>query len=104
MGCTCSDQSRTLRVQGQELFDRAGLLGPARHMLRMDELIAQVHKDVRRAERAALLNQPLSGGVSVTEPVKLNETSGGWIYLTGLLGLDGGAGFVDPHLGGQGRG
>lgn len=38
------------------------------------------------------------------EPVKLNETSGGWFYLTGLLGLDGGAGLVDPHLGGQGRG
>jgi hypothetical protein len=34
----------------------------------------------------------------------LNETSGGWIYLTGLLGLDGGAGLVDPHLGWQGRG
>jgi len=39
-----------------------------------------------------------------SEPVKLNETSGGWIYLTGLLGLDGGAGLVDPHLGWQGRG
>jgi hypothetical protein len=38
------------------------------------------------------------------EPVKLNETSGGWIYPTGLLGLDGGAGLVDPYLGGQGRG
>src|SRR5271166_770027 len=40
----------------------------------------------------------------LTEPVKLNETSGGWIYPTGLLGLDGGAGLVDPHLGWQGRG
>ena len=39
-----------------------------------------------------------------SEPVKLNETSGGWIYPTGLLGLDGGAGLVDPHLGWQGRG
>ena len=38
------------------------------------------------------------------EPVKLNETSGGWFYLTGFLGLNGGAGLVDPHLGGQGRG
>lgn len=38
------------------------------------------------------------------EPVKLIETSGGWINLTGLLGLDGGAGFVDPYLGWQGRG
>jgi hypothetical protein len=45
-----------------------------------------------------------TGGVADTEPVKLNETSGGWIYLTGLLGLDGGAGLVDPHLGWQGRG
>jgi hypothetical protein len=42
------------------------------------------------------------GGLA--EPVKLIETSGGWIYLTGLLDLDGGAGLVDPHLGGQGRG
>ena len=41
---------------------------------------------------------------ALPEPVKLNETSGGWFYLTGLLGLDGGAGLVDPHLGGQGRG
>src|SRR5450432_4111046 len=38
------------------------------------------------------------------EPVKLNETSGGGFYLTGLLGLDGGAGLVDPYLGGQRRG
>ena len=38
------------------------------------------------------------------EPVKLNETSGGWFYLTGLLGLDGGARLVDPHFDGQGRG
>src|SRR6266702_7221068 len=42
--------------------------------------------------------------MGAAEPVKLNETSGGWFYLTGLLGLDGGAGLVDPHLGGQGRG
>ena len=41
---------------------------------------------------------------ATSEPVKLNETSGGWIYPTGLLGLDGGAGLVDPHLGWQGRG
>jgi len=41
---------------------------------------------------------------AAAEPVKLNETSGGWIYPTGLLGLDGGAGLVDPHLGWQGRG
>jgi modulator of FtsH protease len=52
----------------------------------------------------------LTGGVGIvafiaaSEPVKLNETSGGWITLTGLLGLDGGAGLVDPHLGWQGRG
>src|SRR6266852_6153331 len=38
------------------------------------------------------------------EPVKLFETSGGWVCRCGLLGLDGGAGLVDPHLGGQGRG
>ena len=38
------------------------------------------------------------------EPVKLIETLGGWISLTGLLGLDGGAGLVDPYLGWQGRG
>jgi len=44
------------------------------------------------------------GSTASTEPVKLNETSGCWIYLTGLLGLDGGAGLVDPDLGGQGRG
>lgn len=73
MGCTCSDQSRTLRVQGEELFNRAELLGTARHMLRMDELIAQAHKDVRRVERAALLNQPLSGGVSVSPEVRLEQ-------------------------------
>src|SRR5271166_720081 len=49
---------------------------------------------------------PAEGGddVAQAEPVKLNETSGGWIYPTGLLGLDGGAGLVDPHLGWQGRG
>ena len=35
------------------------------------------------------------------EPVKLNETSGGWFCLCGLLGLDGGAGLVDPGLSGQ---
>jgi hypothetical protein len=34
------------------------------------------------------------------EPVKLFETSGGWICLCGLLGLDGGAGLVDPGLAG----
>src|SRR5271165_2661437 len=44
------------------------------------------------------------GCLPSAEPVKLNETSGGWIYPTGLLGLDGGAGLVDPHLGWQGRG
>src|SRR6266851_162034 len=41
---------------------------------------------------------------ALPEPVKLNETSGGWIYPTALLGLDGGAGLVDPDPGGQGRG
>ncbi len=41
---------------------------------------------------------------AAAEPVKLNETSGGWIYPTALLGLDGGAGLVDPDPGGQGRG
>jgi MFS family permease len=35
------------------------------------------------------------------EPVKLNETSGGWVCLWRLLGLDGRAGLVDPDLGGQ---
>jgi hypothetical protein len=49
----------------------------------------------------ALATDPV---VTTPEPVKLIETSGGWISLTGLLGLDGGAGLVDPHLGGQGRG
>jgi type I restriction enzyme S subunit len=44
------------------------------------------------------------GYTAAAEPVKLLETSGGWIYLTGLLGLDGGAGLVYPYLGGQGRG
>src|SRR5271157_2128313 len=48
----------------------------------------------------AMLVDALGGA----EPVKLNETSGGWIYPTGLLGLDGGAGLVEPHLGWQGRG
>jgi hypothetical protein len=37
----------------------------------------------------------------VAEPVKLFETSGGWICLCGLLGLDAGAGLVDPGLAGQ---
>src|ERR1035437_4883816 len=46
----------------------------------------------------------LRGDDVVSEPVKLNETSRAWITLTGLLGLDGGAGLVDPHLGWQGRG
>src|SRR5260370_42163283 len=36
-----------------------------------------------------------------TEPVKLIETSGGWIYPTCLLRLDGGPGLVDPHPGRQ---
>src|ERR1017187_2623323 len=36
-----------------------------------------------------------------TEPVKLNETSGGWVCLWRLLGRDGRAGLVDPDLGGQ---
>jgi pimeloyl-ACP methyl ester carboxylesterase len=36
-----------------------------------------------------------------SEPVKLNETSGSWFCLCGLLGLDGGAGLVDPGLAGQ---
>ena len=35
------------------------------------------------------------------EPVKLNETSGGWVGLWRLLDLDGRAGLVDPDLGGQ---
>ena len=35
------------------------------------------------------------------EPVKLIETSGGWIYPTCLLRLDGGPGLVDPHPGRQ---
>jgi predicted RNA binding protein YcfA (HicA-like mRNA interferase family) len=35
------------------------------------------------------------------EPVKLNETSGGWVCLWRLLDLDGRAGLVDPDLGGQ---
>jgi hypothetical protein len=39
--------------------------------------------------------------VAGTEPVKLNETSGGWVCLWRLLDLDGRAGLVDPHLGGQ---
>jgi hypothetical protein len=43
-------------------------------------------------------------GAGASERVKLNETSGGWFYLTGLLGLDGGARLVDPHFDGQGRG
>src|ERR1022692_354872 len=38
---------------------------------------------------------------AASEPVKLNETSGGWVCLWRLLGLDGCAGLVDPDLGGQ---
>ncbi len=61
-------------------------------------------------EAGALMSLVLGLGLPVhvaagrTEPVKLNETSGGWIYPTALLGLDGGAGLVDPDPGGQGRG
>jgi hypothetical protein len=54
-------------------------------------------RHIRRPRRQA-------AGLPAAEPVKLIETSGGWIYLMGLLGLDGGAGLVDPHFGGQGRG
>ena len=39
----------------------------------------------------------------MSEPVKLNETSGCWSYLCILQGLDGWPGLVDPYLGGQGR-
>ncbi len=68
---------------------------------------------VRRAGRPPLLLVgDLTYGADIlqrgqlpgAEPVKLNETSGGWFYLTGLLGLDGGARLVDPHFDGQGRG
>src|SRR5260370_14109629 len=47
---------------------------------------------------------PAAGGLRVVgrpEPVKLIETSGGWIYPTCLLRLDGGPGLVDPHPGRQ---
>ena len=60
------------------------------------------HDTARSSRRIASCWTP--AGIAKAEPVKLIETSGGWIYLTGLLGLDGGAGLVDPHLGGQGRG
>ena len=61
---------------------------------------------VRLAEIFGVLSKQADEEVNAAEaePVKLNETSGCWIYLTGLLGLDGGAGLVDPDLGGQGRG
>src|SRR5579862_3405209 len=51
------------------------------------------HDEYRQPE-----NGPDSGG---TEPVKLIETSGGWIYPTCLLRLDGGPGLVDPQPGRQ---
>lgn len=38
--------------------------------------------------------------VREAEPVKRLETSGGLICLCGLLGHDGRAGLVDPHLAG----
>jgi hypothetical protein len=78
----------------------------------IDALSAREGDDVLRQRLSAprTLHAPHHLDVEVAatvrgpEPVKLNETSGGWIYLTGLLGLDGGAGLVDPHLGWQGRG
>ena len=51
------------------------------------------HSDIIHAE--------LGWVATAAEPVKLNETSGGWFCLCGLLGLDGGAGLVDPGLAGQ---
>jgi hypothetical protein len=60
-----------------------------------------------RRELTASLALIRPGSPAQAEPVKLNETSGGWFYLTGLLGLlgfDRRAGLVDPHLGGQARG
>ena len=55
----------------------------------------------------AELGAQVAESAADAEPVKLNETSGGCFYLTGLLrlvGFDGRAGLVDPHLGGQARG
>jgi hypothetical protein len=48
-----------------------------------------------------LWNELTSLRFADAEPVKLNETSGGWVCLWSLLGLDGRAGLVDPDLGGQ---
>jgi hypothetical protein len=68
--------------------------------LRWPETVAPAAASARSGQAPKLV-------ASGSEPVKLDETSGGWFYLTtflGLLCLDGRAGLVDPHLGGQARG
>ena len=73
-----------------------------RQLRRAGSTATEMHNRWHARPSTALASCP-SRPVVVPEPVKLDETSGGWFSLTGLLGLDGGAGLVDPHLGGQGR-
>src|SRR6266851_4428683 len=70
----------------------------------MDFPARSVISSYRSSAWAAVSSRMAKSSRTRTEPVKLNETSGGWIYPTALLGLDGGAGLVDPDPGGQGRG
>jgi hypothetical protein len=61
------------------------------------ELVAEEYL----ADEGTHVSLSASAEAARPEPVKLNGTSGGWVCLWRLLGLDGRAGLVDPHPGGQ---
>jgi hypothetical protein len=92
---------RKLRIRDPALLLRAAVIDQAASDL-VTEATARAHS---RDTVTGPLSRLSPGTPQVvgppTEPVKLNETSGGWVCLWRLLDLDGRAGLVDPDLGGQ---